>query len=153
MEPLAAGDKAPEFDLMGDDDKQVRLRDFAGRTVVLYFYPKDDTPGCTREACNFRDDQSKFTKAGAVVLGVSMDSVKSHQAFKQKYSLPFPLLSDDGATVSKAYGVYKKKNMYGRVYWGIERATFVIGPDGKIAAVFPRVKVDGHNLELLKALK
>src|SRR5687768_14032416 len=102
---LQIGDKAPAFDLMADNGKQVRLKDFKGKYVVLYFYPKDDTPGCTREACDFRDDYSRFSKK-AVILGVSLDDVKSHQAFKKKFSLPFPLLSDQGAAVSKAYGVY-----------------------------------------------
>ena len=148
---LQAGDKAPDFDLMADDGKQVRLKDLKGKSVILYFYPKDDTPGCTKEACAFRDEYSKFSKK-AVLLGVSLDDVKSHQKFKTKYSLPFPLLADQSATVSKAYGVYKKKSMYGRSFWGIERSTFVIGPDGKIKAVFPRVKVEGHNAEVLEAL-
>jgi len=148
---LQVGDKAPGFDLMADDGKQRRLKDFKGKTVILYFYPKDDTPGCTKEACAFRDDYSKFSKKG-VILGVSLDDVKSHQKFKKKYDLPFPLLSDASATVSKAYGVYKQKSMYGRSFWGIERSTFVIGPDGKLSAIFPRVKVDGHHLDVMKVL-
>jgi peroxiredoxin Q/BCP len=148
---LQVGDKAPDFDLMADDGKQIRLRDLKGQSVVLYFYPKDDTPGCTKEACAFRDAYSKFSQKG-VLLGVSLDDVKSHQKFKTKYGLPFPLLADQSATVSKAYGVYKKKSMYGRSFWGIERSTFVIGPDGKIKAIFPRVKVDGHHREVLEAL-
>src|SRR5258708_7458357 len=127
LKMLNVGDKAPAFDLMSDEGKQVRLRDFKGQTVILYFYPKDDTPGCTREACSFRDELGQFKKKNTVVLGVSLDDVKSHQAFKKKYNLPFPLLSDENAIVSKAYEVYKKKNMYGRIYWGIERTTFVIG--------------------------
>jgi thioredoxin-dependent peroxiredoxin len=143
------GDKAPAFDLMSDEGRQVRLRDFAGKNLILYFYPKDDTPGCTKEACAFRDDAAAFSKKNAMVIGISLDPVKSHQSFKKKFNLPFPLLSDEGAVVSKAYGVYKKKSMYGRTYWGIERSTFVIGPDGKIKAIFPKVKVDGHNDELL----
>jgi peroxiredoxin Q/BCP len=146
------GEKAPDFDLMTDDNKQVRLRDFKGKTVVLYFYPKDDTPGCTKEACAFRDGYDQLLKMG-VLLGVSLDAVKAHQKFKQKYSLPFPLLADQDAVTSKAYGVYKKKSMYGRSFWGIERTTFIIGPDGKIKMIFPRVKVDGHYQEVLEALK
>ncbi len=146
-----AGDKAPLFDLMADSGKQVRLKDLKGQTVVLYFYPKDDTPGCTKEACSFRDEYSDIKKK-AVLLGVSLDDTKSHQKFKTKFSLPFPLLSDEGARVSKAYGVYKKKNMYGRSYWGIERTTFVIGPDGRFKAIFPRVKVDNHTSEVMEAL-
>jgi thioredoxin-dependent peroxiredoxin len=149
---VTVGDKAPDFDLMSDAGKQVRLKDFGGQTVVLYFYPKDDTPGCTREACAFRDDYSDYAAKNAVVLGISLDPVKSHQAFKKKFSLPFPLLADEGAVVSKAYGVYKKKSMYGRTYWGIERTTFVISPDRKIKAIFPKVKVDGHSSEILSAL-
>ena len=148
---LQSGDKAPDFDLMADDGKQVRLKDFKGKTVVLYFYPKDDTPGCTKEACAFRDDYPKFSKK-SVILGVSLDDTNSHQKFKNKFKLPFPLLSDEGAAVSKAYGVYKQKNMYGRTFWGIERTTFVISPDGKIQTVFSRVKVDGHNQEVMEAL-
>ena len=149
---LNVGDKAPDFDAMADDGKQMRLRDFKGKTFVLYFYPKDDTPGCTKEACTFRDDNSAYAKADVEVIGVSMDSVKSHQKFKEKYKLPFKLLSDDGAVMSKAFGVYKEKSMYGRTYWGIERSTFVVGPDSRIQAIFPKVKVDGHSQELLKAL-
>jgi len=150
---LNVGDKAPDFNVMSDSGQRIRLRDFRGKKVVLYFYPKDDTPGCTKEACAFRDHQKDFSKVKAVILGVSLDPLKSHQAFKTKYALPFPLLSDENAAVSKAYGVYKKKNMYGRVYWGIVRSTFVIGPKGRIQAIFPRVKVDGHTRELLDALK
>jgi thioredoxin-dependent peroxiredoxin len=148
---LNVGDKAPDFDLMSDEGKQIRLKELKGRTVVLYFYPKDDTPGCTKEACGFRDEAKAFA-GKAVVLGVSLDNVKSHQAFKRKFALNFPLLADESAATSKAFGVYKQKNMYGRTYWGIERSTFVIGPDQKIKAVFPRVKVDGHIAEVLAAL-
>jgi len=119
--------------------------------VVLYFYPKDDTPGCTKEACAFRDDYDRFSKK-SVLLGVSLDGVASHQKFKKKYNLPFRLLADEGARVSKLYGVYKQKSMYGRSFWGLERTTFVIAPDGKIKAIFPRVKVDGHDLEVMQAL-
>ncbi len=138
---------------MSDDGKQVRLKDLQGKTVVLYFYPKDDTPGCTKEACSFRDTWTDFSKMNTVILGVSLDGMKSHQAFKKKYSLPFPLLCDENAALSKAYGVYKKKSMYGRTYWGLERSTYVIGPDRRIKAYFPRVKVDGHSQELLDALR
>jgi len=148
---LQVGDKAPDFDLMADDGKQIRLRDLKGQTVVLYFYPKDDTPGCTKEACAFRDDYRLLSKKAAL-LGVSLDDLKSHQKFRQKYGLPFPLLSDEGARISKAYGVYKQKSMYGRSFWGIERTTFIIGPDGRIQAIFPRVKVDGHSREVQEAL-
>jgi peroxiredoxin Q/BCP len=148
---LEVGDKAPAFDLMADNGKQVRLKDLKGRTVILYFYPKDDTPGCTQEACAFRDDYSRFAKK-AVLLGVSLDNTRSHQSFKRKFQLPFPLLSDEGARVSRAYGVYKQKSMYGRSFWGIVRSTFVIGPDGRLKAIFPKVRVDGHALQVLEAL-
>jgi peroxiredoxin Q/BCP len=148
---LQVGDKAPDFDLMADDNKQVRLKDLKGKTVILYFYPKDDTPGCTKEACAFRDDYDKLSKK-AVLLGVSLDDVKSHQKFKTKFDLPFRLLSDQSAAISKAYDVYKQKSMYGRSFWGIERSTFIIGPDGKIRSIFPRVKVDKHHLEVMTAL-
>jgi peroxiredoxin Q/BCP len=133
--------------------RTVRLKDFKGAPVVLYFYPKDDTPGCTKEACSFRDAETAIRKAGAVVLGVSMDGDASHQKFIAKYKLPFSLLCDEDAKVSKSYGVYKQKNMYGRKYWGIERSTFVIDGTGKIAAAFRKVKVDGHTEEVLAALR
>lgn len=148
---LNVGDKAPDFHLMGDHGKQVRLKELA-KTVVLYFYPKDDTPGCTKQACAFRDDFSAYEKKKALVFGVSLDPVASHQKFKKKFDLPFILLADEGAVVSKKYGVYKQKSMYGRTYWGIERTTFVIDADAKIKAIFPKVKVDGHSAEILAAL-
>lgn len=146
------GERAPDFDLMSDENKQVRLKDLKGKTIVLYFYPKDDTPGCTKEACDLRDDFSAFGKKGAVIFGVSLDGVAAHQKFRKKYSLPFTLLSDADAVVSKAYGVYKQKNMYGRTYWGIERTTFVIDPAGRIRSIFPKVKVEGHVKDLLATL-
>jgi peroxiredoxin Q/BCP len=150
---LTAGAKAPEFAVPDDTGKKVSLTGFRGQAVVLYFYPKDDTPGCTKEACGFRDAATPLKKAGAVVLGVSLDGQASHQKFKAKYQLPFPLLSDADAAVSKAYGVYKQKNMYGKKFWGIERSTFVIDPNGQIKAVFRKVKVDGHVEEVLAALR
>jgi len=150
---LEIGDKAPQFMLLSDSGEPVSLKSFKGKTVVLYFYPKDDTPGCTQEACAFRDDYKTFAKQEAQILGVSLDPLKSHQKFKQKFRLPFPLLSDENAAVSKAYGVYKEKNMYGRKYWGIERTTFIIGPDQKIKFVFPKVKVNGHHQAVLDALR
>jgi peroxiredoxin Q/BCP len=149
---LEVGDKAPEFSLPDQDGKTVALKNFKGRQVVLYFYPKDDTPGCTKEACGFRDSLGSVKEAGGVVLGVSLDDGATHQKFIAKYSLPFSLLSDGDAHVSKAYGVYKQKNMYGKKYWGIERSTFVIDPAGKLKAIFKRVKVDGHLDEVLAAL-
>ena len=149
---LQIGDKAPDFAMLSDEGKAIRLRDLKGKTIVLYFYPKDDTPGCTKEACDFRDAYSDIKKK-AVLLGVSLDDEAAHQKFKLKYKLPFPLLIDTSALISKAYGVYKEKNMYGRKFWGIERSTFVIGPDGKLQAVFPKVKVDGHLEQVMEAIK
>lgn len=150
---LAVGAKAPAFSLKDQDGRVVTLQGLKGKQVVLYFYPKDDTPGCTKEACGFRDSIGRITKAGAAVLGVSLDGEDSHRKFIAKYALPFPLLCDLDASVSKAYGVYKQKNMYGKKYWGIERSTFVIDPGGKVKAVFRKVKVDGHVDEVLQALK
>lgn len=150
---LAIGDKAPEFSLKDQDGQVVTLRSLKGKQVVLYFYPKDDTSGCTKEACGFRDSLGPIQKAGAVVLGVSLDGEASHRKFIAKFALPFPLLCDEDAALSKAYGVYKEKSMYGRKYWGIERSTFVIDPAGTLKAVFPKVKVDGHVDEVLAALK
>jgi thioredoxin-dependent peroxiredoxin len=141
---LAAGDKAPNFKLKDDEGNDVALSDFKGKTVVLYFYPKDDTPGCTTEACGFRDQTTDFSKKNAVILGVSADSTESHAKFKKKYGLPFNLLSDPEKKTLESYGVWKEKSMYGRKYMGIERTTFVIGPDGKIKKVFPKVSVTGH---------
>jgi thioredoxin-dependent peroxiredoxin len=151
---LNPGEKAPDFSLYDQDKKKIGLRDFIGKQeVVLYFYPKDDTPGCTKEACGFRDSIKAFKKKDAVVLGVSNDDQVSHQKFANKYELPFPLLSDVDKKVAEAYGVYKEKNMYGKKYMGIERTTFVIGKDGKVKKIFPKVKVDGHVEEVLQALE
>jgi peroxiredoxin Q/BCP len=148
-----AGDRAPDFSLTDQAGRTVRLKDFRGAPVVLYFYPKDDTPGCAKEACSFRDADAAIKKTGAVILGVSMDGEASHQKFIAKYQLPFSLLCDEDASVSKAYGVYKQKNMYGRKYWGVERSTFVIDGTGRIGAAFRKVKVDGHTDEVLAALR
>ena len=150
---LSVGDRAPAFALNAGDGRTAKLTDFRGQRVVLYFYPKDDTPGCTKEACSFRDGLSAFTRLHTVVLGVSCDEVSSHQRFAEKFRLTFPLLSDPDATVSKAYGVYKQKSMYDRTYWGIERTTFIIDDEGRIAAIFPKVHVDGHTDEVLNALR
>lgn len=147
-----AGKKAPAFSLISDEGKKVALKDFRGRRVVLYFYPKDDTPGCTTEACAFRDSSPAVKSADAVVLGISKDSVASHVKFKKKYKLNFPLLADD-AEVCEAYGVWKQKNMYGRTYMGIERSTFLIDETGKIRAEWRKVSVSGHADEVMKALK
>lgn len=150
---LKVGDKAPELSLPDQHGTQVTLKDNKGKQVVLYFYPKDDTPGCTKEACDFRDLEAQILRAGAVILGVSLDGKESHQKFIKKFGLPFSLLSDEDASVSKAYGVYKEKNMYGKTYWGIERSTFVIDGSGKLKAIFRKVKVDGHVDEVLTALR
>ena len=150
---LTVGGKAPAFSLKTESGHTVSLKSLKGTEVVLYFYPKDDTPGCTKEACGFRDSMKSIEKADAVVLGVSMDDADSHARFIEKYGLPFSLLCDEDGTVSKAYGVYKKKNMYGRTYWGIERSTFIIDEAGKLKAIFRKVKVDGHVAEVQAALK
>ena len=150
---VAVGQMAPELSIPDQDGKTVTLKSFRGKQVVLYFYPKDDTPGCTKESCDFRDVESQILRAGGSILGVSLDGRDSHQKFIKKFGLPFPLLSDEDAAISKVYGVYKEKNMYGRKYWGIERSTFIIGPEGKVKAIFRKVKVDGHADEVLAALK
>jgi peroxiredoxin Q/BCP len=150
---VAVGDKAPDFSLPDQTGATVGLKGLRGKQVVLYFYPKDDTPGCTKEACGFRDAIKPIEKTGAVVLGVSTDGPASHQKFIAKYGLPFSLLCDEDAAVSKAYGVYKEKSLYGKKYWGIERSTFVIDGKGRIKAAFRKVKVDGHVDEVLEALK
>ncbi len=139
------GEEAPAFALpVWPDGKTVKLSDFKGKHVVLYFYPKDMTPGCTTEACDFRDAHSKLTAAGAVVLGISPDSVEDHQQFAAKYELPFPLLADVDHAVADKYGVWVEKNMYGRKSWGVQRATFLIDGNRKVVHVWPRVRVDGH---------
>ena len=153
MAELRVGDRAPDFTLQAADGGIIRLAGLRGSRVVLYFYPKDDTPGCTREACGFRDELAGFRRAGAAVLGISPDDVASHARFTKKFSLPFPLLSDPGAAVSKAYGVYKQKSLYGRTYLGIERTTFIIDEQGRIARIFPRVKVDGHIEAILAQVR
>jgi peroxiredoxin Q/BCP len=149
---LTEGTIAPDFTLPTDGGGEVTLSDFRGKKVVLYFYPKDDTPGCTTEACNFRDDYSDLVAAGAVVLGVSPDSVKSHDKFKLKFSLPFALLSDPEHTAAEKYGAWGEKKMYGRTYMGIIRSTFVIDEQGKILKVFPKVKPKNHSQEVLAVL-
>jgi thioredoxin-dependent peroxiredoxin len=147
------GKKAPDFTLPDQDGKPVSLKDLRQQgDVVLYFYPKDMTPGCTNEACSFRDKFDLFRGAGAQVVGVSPDTPASHRKFIEKYSLTFPLLSDSSNQITKAYGVYKLKSLYGRDFMGIERTTFIIGRDGSIRRVFPKVKVNGHAEEVLAAL-
>jgi peroxiredoxin Q/BCP len=149
---IEEGKKAPAFALKNQSGQTVKLADYAGKNVVLYFYPKDDTPGCTTEACNFRDEHSKLKKAGAVVLGVSPDDEKRHAKFSTKYSLPFDLLADVEHAVAEKYGAWGEKSLYGRKYLGIIRSTFLIGPDGKVKKVWPKVKVNGHADEVLAAL-
>lgn len=149
---LKQGDKAPDFTATTDGGKTVKLKDFRGKKVVLYFYPKDNTPGCTQEACDFRDSMTRFRRKGVVVLGVSPDSVKSHEKFKAKFDLPFPLLADEDHGIAEAYGVWQEKSMYGRKYMGIVRSTFVIDEKGKIAEVHQKVKVKGHVDQLLGAV-
>lgn len=150
---MLAGVPAPDFVLLDDLGATRRLSDYRGQTIVLYFYPKDDTPGCTTEACNFRDDYSAYIEAGVTILGVSPDSPKSHAKFKQKFQLPFPLLADDEHTVSEAYGVWGKKKFMGREYMGVSRTTFVIDADGRIKKVFSDVKPASHSVEVLAAVK
>ena len=144
------GKPAPDFTLPSTSGQLVSLRQFKGKkTVVLFFYPEDDTPSCTKEACGFRDLTAEFEKAGAVVLGISADPMESHLKFKEKHRLPFELLSDPEAVASKAYGVWKLKNLYGNKFMGIERTTFVIDKTGRIAQIYPKVKVEGHVAEVL----
>lgn len=150
---LQPGDPAPDFESLTDAGETFRLSDLKGKTVVLYFYPKADTPGCTKESCSFRDNMSRFRRRGVVIVGVSPDKVAKQARFKEKYGLPFTLLADEDHKIAQAYGVWKLKKNYGREYMGIERTTFIIGKDGKIARVFPKVKVDGHVDEVLAALE
>ena len=146
-------DKAPEFTLPDQNGEDVSLKDFRGRNVVLYFYPRADTPGCTIEACEFRDSYKKLQKTGAVLLGISPDTPKAQKKFEEKFSLPFTLLGDAEKKVANAYGVMKEKNMYGRKVMGVARTTFLIGPDGKIKHIFRNVKAEGHAEEVLAQLK
>jgi thioredoxin-dependent peroxiredoxin len=149
---LNEGDVAPAFTTATNGDGKISLADLKGKNVILYFYPKDDTPGCTKEACAFRDHFAEFKKRGAVVLGVSIDPVKSHDRFVEKFKLPFPLLADEDKKIVAAYGVWGKKSFMGRKYYGTHRVTFLIGPDGRIKKIWPRVKPDEHAAEVLAAL-
>ena len=150
---LNVGDKAPSFKLKNQDAKVVSLADLKGKPKVLYFYPKDDTSGCTKEACNFRDEFPKFGKMKAEIIGISADSVESHKKFAEKYKLPFNLLSDEKKEIVEKYGVWQEKSMYGKKYMGIVRTTFIIDGQGKIRKIFEKVKVDEHNQEVMEALK
>ena len=149
----AEGSPAPEFELPTQDGTTVSLEDFRGQKVVLYFYPKDDTPGCTKEACQFQERTPRFQQLDTVVLGVSPDSVESHRKFREKYDLEFPLLADEDHEVAEAYGVWKEKKMFGNTFWGVERTTFLIDEEGRIERVWKRVKADGHAAEVAEALE
>jgi peroxiredoxin Q/BCP len=146
------GMPAPEFELQDDRANLVRLRDFRGRVVVAYFYPKDDTPGCTAEACGFRDDMAVYRWNAITVVGISPDSVDSHARFRDKFGLSFPLLADEDHTVAKAYGVWGPKTFMGKQYKGVHRTTFIVGPDGVLLHVYPNVKPDGHSAQILADL-
>lgn len=152
MAELTVGSTAPDFSLIGNDGEKYSLKEFKGKKLVLYFYPKDDTSGCTKEACSFRDNLALIRRKGAVVVGVSPDDTTSHEKFILKYDLNFPLLSDESKKMLEEYGVWKEKSMYGRKYMGVERTTFIIDEKGKITHIFPKVKVDSHTEEILKAL-
>lgn len=150
---IEAGQKAPDFTLPADDGSKVKFSALRGQPVVLYFYPRDDTPGCTREACAFRDQQAPLKKLGAVVLGVSTDDVASHVKFRDKYTLNFPLLADTEHKVAEKYGAWREKNMYGKKSMGIQRSTFLIDAEGVVRKVWKKVSVDGHDAEVLAAVK
>lgn len=150
---LEEGDPAPDFSALTQDGRRVSLADFKGKHVVLYFYPRDHTPGCTREACAFRDTFAQFRKRGAAVLGVSVDDIESHRRFAEKHALPFPLLADPDRRIVRAYGVWGAKTFLGRKFQGTHRVTFLIGPDGRIRKIWPRVKPDHHAAEVLAALE
>lgn len=150
---LKEGDQAPGFEAWASSGEKVSLKNFKGHRVVLYFYPKDDTPGCTVEACGFRDTHNKIKKTGAVVLGVSPDSIKSHEKFIQKYQLPFLLLADENKLLCQAYGVWVKKSMYGREYMGVQRTTFIISTAGKIEKIYSKVSPKEHDTEVLEYLQ
>lgn len=150
---LEAGDAAPDFALPDQDGTMHRLEDYRGRTLVLYFYPRDNTPGCTKEACSFRDEYAGLGELGAEVLGVSTDTAASHTKFREQHGLPFPLLVDDGAKVATAYGAWGEKTLYGRTSVGMMRSTFIIGPDGKLLRVWKRARAEGHGEVVRRALE
>lgn len=151
--PISANSVAPDFKLLDENGAERKLSDYRGKPVILYFYPKDDTPGCTTEACNFRDDYSAYEKAGVVILGVSPDTPRSHSKFKSKFGLPFTLLADEDHVVCELYGVWGRKKFMGREYDGVLRTTFLIGADGMIKKVFENVKPADHSAEVLAAIK
>ncbi|HEX4770377.1 MAG TPA: thioredoxin-dependent thiol peroxidase [Bryobacteraceae bacterium] len=153
MSTLSEGQLAPEIQLLTDSGDSFHLSSLRGQNVILYFYPKADTPGCTKEACAFRDESPKLKTANTVVVGVSPDKPAAQAKFKEKFGLPFTLLADTEHHAAEAYGVWVEKSMYGKKYMGVERATFVIGADGKVKKIFPKVKVDGHVEEVLEALR
>ncbi len=153
MAELKEGTKAPEIKLLTDTGEELKLSSLKGKKVVLYFYPKSDTPGCTTQACGFRDADAKIQKLGAIVLGVSPDPVKAQAKFRSKFELPFTLLADPDHSAAEAFGVWVEKSMYGRKYMGVARTTFLIGKDGKIAKIFEKVKPAGHADEVLAALQ
>jgi peroxiredoxin Q/BCP len=150
---IEPGQKAPAFSAPTDQGKVAKLKDYSGRFLVLYFYPRDDTPGCTKEACAFRDQTKELDKLGASVLGVSTDSVASHQKFQKKFDLNFPLLADEDHAIAEAYGAWREKNMYGKKSMGIQRSTYLIGPDHKVIHVWKKVQVDGHDQEVIETIQ
>ncbi len=150
---LDVGSKAPSFSLLSDSGKKIKLSDYKGQPVVLYFYPKDDTPGCTTQACAFRDASLQLKELGAVVLGVSPDDADSHAKFRDKFSLNFPLLADPDHALAETYGAWREKNMYGKKSMGVQRSTYLIDPKGNVAKVWKKVSVDGHDAAVLEALK
>ncbi len=149
---LNIGDQAPDFSLLSDQHQTISLSHFRGKNIVLYFYPKDDTPGCTREACDFRDSLPRFSDKNTIILGISKDNPEKHQKFKQKYTLPFTLLADENGDVCAAYGVINKKSLFGRSFLGIQRSTFLIDENGIIRAIWRKVKVNGHSQQVFDEL-
>lgn len=153
MAKLNIGDKAPDFELLNQDGEPVRLSQFKGKKLIIYFYPKDNTPGCTSEACNFRDNYQYWINKGYEIIGISPDGPASHKKFQQKYNLPFPLLSDETKEAIKAYGAWGLKKLYGREYEGLIRSTFIVDEEGKIAEIFTKVKTKEHTEQIIKKLK
>ena len=150
--PLQIGDKAPEFNLFSDENKIITLKDLLGRNIVLYFYPKDNTPGCTKEACDFRENINHFNQKDTAIIGISKDNPTRHQKFKKQYDLPFTLLADETGNVCEAYGIINKKSLFGRSFLGIQRSTFLIDKEGVIRAIWRKVKVNGHTKQVLDEL-